>query len=247
MVFKGSGPSALGSSPSVVGQASQLTQPFISFIPVIQEGSTRAVKVLLGDGAAKATASGGWAVVSRPKQKGFTTWEGYEPYQMTIKVMFDGMETDTTVEHEYDALRRIMRVPVGSTKQPSPVLLVGPVPLTGLRWVIQNLDPDESGIVRRQSDGHLVRCPATVTLIEYVEADVVMALKPSPAKAAAERKAATPGKPPAARTYTVVRGDTLSKIAQRFLGSYKRYPEIARLNGIRDPNRIRAGQVLRLP
>lgn len=241
--WKGSGGSRWQQPP----KKPKIMQPTISFIPVVQEGSTRAVKVLLGDGAATATASGGWAVVSRPKQKGFTTWEGYEPYQMTITVMFDGLANNTTVEHDYDALRRIMRVPVGALKQPSPVLLVGPVPLTGLRWVIQSLEPDEGGIIRRQSDGHMVRCPATVTLIEYVEADVAVALKPSPAKAAAERKAATPATPPAARTYTVVRGDTLSKIAQRFLGSYKRYPEIARLNGIRDPNRIRAGQVLRLP
>lgn len=227
----------------------KVLQPFVSFVPSVQEGSTRAVKVLLGDGAAKATASGGWAVVSRPKQKGFTTWEGYEPYQMTIQVMFDGLATNTTVEHEYDALRRIMRVPVGPSKQPSPVQLVGPVPLSGLRWVIQNLEPDESGIIRRQSDGHMVRCPATVTLIEYVEADVAVALKTSPAKAAVERKAAAPAaaKPPAARTYTVKRGDTLSKISQRFLGTYKRYPEIAKLNNIRDPNRIFPGQVLRLP
>lgn len=239
MAFKGSG-------PKKVGKASKL-QPMVGFVPVVQENGVRAVYPLLGDGAAKATASGGWAVVSRPKQKGFTTWEGYEPYQMVIKVMFDGLSSNTTVEHEYDALRKIMRVPVGPARQPSPVILVGPVPLSNLRWVIQNIEPDESGTIRRNTDGHMIRCPATVTLIEYVEADVAVALKPSPAKAAVERKDAVAQKPPAVRTYTVKRGDTLSKISQRFLGTYKRYPEIAKLNNIRDPNRIFPGDVLRLP
>lgn len=49
------------------------------------------------------------------------------------------------------------------------------------------------------------------------------------------------------KTYTVVKGDTLSKIAKRELGDAKRYPEIATLNGIKDPNKISVGQVLKLP
>ena len=46
------------------------------------------------------------------------------------------------------------------------------------------------------------------------------------------------------RTYTIVYGDTLSGIAKRFGTTYQ---EIARLNGIADPNRIRAGQVILIP
>lgn len=49
------------------------------------------------------------------------------------------------------------------------------------------------------------------------------------------------------QTYTVKSGDTLSKIAKRELGDAKRYPEIATLNGIKDPNKISVGQVLKLP
>lgn len=225
-----------------------MTEPYVVFTPVYPSPSSniRPVRVMLDEGAAKATATGGWAVINRAKQKGFTTWDGYEPYQMTIAVMFDGLATDTTVEHEYDALRRIMRVPTGPAKQPSPIRVAGPVPLTGLPWVVQNLGPDEGRTIRRASDGHMVRCPVVVTLLEYVEADVAIAIKPSPAAAAVER-AVVAGKPPAARTYTVKKGDTLSKISATFLGSYKRYLEIAKLNSIRDPNRISVGQVLRIP
>lgn len=49
------------------------------------------------------------------------------------------------------------------------------------------------------------------------------------------------------RTYTVVEGDTLSKIAQVQLGSAGRWPEIARLNCLPNQNLIKPGQVLKLP
>ena len=45
-------------------------------------------------------------------------------------------------------------------------------------------------------------------------------------------------------TYTVVSGDTLSKIAQKFGTTYQ---ELARLNGISNPDKISVGQVLKVP
>ena len=45
-------------------------------------------------------------------------------------------------------------------------------------------------------------------------------------------------------SYTVVKGDTLSKIAKRFGTTYQ---ELARINGISNPNVINIGQVLKLP
>ena len=50
-----------------------------------------------------------------------------------------------------------------------------------------------------------------------------------------------------ARTYTVQAGDSLSRIAERTLGSSKRWPEIQSMNGGVDPARLLVGQVLRLP
>lgn len=49
------------------------------------------------------------------------------------------------------------------------------------------------------------------------------------------------------RVVTVERGDTLSEIAQKFLGDSSRWPEIANLNNISDPTTIQPGQKLRLP
>lgn len=50
-----------------------------------------------------------------------------------------------------------------------------------------------------------------------------------------------------AKTYTVKKGDTLWRIAEKHLGAGSKYPEIASLNGLKDPNKINVGQVLNLP
>lgn len=52
---------------------------------------------------------------------------------------------------------------------------------------------------------------------------------------------------PAPRTVVMRSGDTLYDIARRELGSAARAQEIADLNGISDPGRVRIGQVLKLP
>jgi LysM repeat protein len=44
-------------------------------------------------------------------------------------------------------------------------------------------------------------------------------------------------------TYTVKAGDTLSKIAAKFGTTYQ---ELAKINGIADPNKIYPGQVLKI-
>lgn len=75
------------------------------------------------------------------------------------------------------------------------------------------------------------------------------ALTPSPTQPAAPSPtpAATPVPSPTApppTTYTIVEGDTLSDIAQRFQTSVA---EIAQLNGIANPSVIPAGLVIQLP
>ena len=68
-----------------------------------------------------------------------------------------------------------------------------------------------------------------------------------PAVAAAAAPAASA--PATARTYTVQAGDTLSKIAKEHLGSASSYMKIFELNKdqLSDPDKIKPGQVLRLP
>ena len=49
------------------------------------------------------------------------------------------------------------------------------------------------------------------------------------------------------RYHTVVKGDTLWAIAQRYYGNGSRYPEIAKANNISNPNVINVGQKLLIP
>ena len=48
-------------------------------------------------------------------------------------------------------------------------------------------------------------------------------------------------------TYTVVSGDTLSKIAKRFYGDANHYHSIAQASGISNPDHIEFGQEITLP
>ena len=48
-------------------------------------------------------------------------------------------------------------------------------------------------------------------------------------------------------TYTVVSGDTLSKIAKRFYGDANHYHAIAAASGISNPDHIEVGQEVTLP
>lgn len=77
-----------------------------------------------------------------------------------------------------------------------------------------------------------------------IMADIQVTGGSSPA-ASAPRAAA----PAAAKTYTVKAGDTLSHIAKEHLGSAGAYMKIFELNKdqLTDPDKIKPGQVLRLP
>ena len=73
---------------------------------------------------------------------------------------------------------------------------------------------------------------------------------PAPAEAPAphRRRPHRPRhRPPAPRTHTVVSGDTLWAIAERFYGDGNKYQVIADASGISNPDLIYPGQVLTIP
>ncbi len=78
-----------------------------------------------------------------------------------------------------------------------------------------------------------------------VMADIRVIGGPAPASA----PVAPPAAAAAAKTYTVKAGDTLSAIAKAHLGSANAYMKIFELNKdqLSDPDKIKPGQVLRLP
>ncbi|WP_277680014.1 LysM peptidoglycan-binding domain-containing protein [Gracilibacillus dipsosauri] len=64
-------------------------------------------------------------------------------------------------------------------------------------------------------------------------------------KATVKKQRKAPSKPKV-KTHKVVPGDTLWAIAKRYLGNGARYPELARINNIKNPNLIFPGQVIKL-
>ena len=214
-------------------------KPIVIFQQVKPSGPR--VEALLGDGPAIASANGGWTTTARPKRKSMTTWAGYDPYTMSILIVLDGWVKNSHVEDGIEQLRRMMRVPTRATGAPPVIRVIGPVPMSSLRWVIQGITPAEE--IRRETDGARLRAFMTVELLEYVPAEVLTVDTPSPAKAAQERN---PEKG-STRTYVVKKGDTLWEIAQEFLGAGTRWPEIATMNDIRDPRRLSVGARLRIP
>ncbi len=80
------------------------------------------------------------------------------------------------------------------------------------------------------------------------EADTTVAQAPenNPTQTA---PSAAPPPTPEARTYTVVSGDNLSKIAKHFYGNANDWPKIfdANRDRLSDPDKINVGQILRIP
>jgi LysM repeat protein len=81
---------------------------------------------------------------------------------------------------------------------------------------------------------------------EPAEPEVEAAAVEAPAVAEAPAPPPPPP-PPAPRTYTVVSGDTLWAISERFYGEGNKYQQIADASGIPNPDLIYPGQVLTIP
>jgi nucleoid-associated protein YgaU len=99
-----------------------------------------------------------------------------------------------------------------------------------------------TGTVKSEADKNEV-WNAIKTIPEWqneIVADIRVVAPPPAAAAAA---------PAAGRTYTVKAGDTLSAIAKETMGSANAYMKIFEANKdqLTDPNKIKPGQVLRLP
>lgn len=95
-----------------------------------------------------------------------------------------------------------------------------------------------------------VRVGATIKLPpRHVLTGEAPEAKPQAAKATESRSASEPARREAMRTHTVVKGDSLAKIAQTYLGSKDRVNEIVAANRdkISDPNQIRIDMVLQIP
>lgn len=175
---------------------------------------------------------GGWKTIDRPRRVAFTEWDGSQPFRMDLPLMLEGGGQD--VGGAVSQLNQMAQVPLGATEPPT-VRLVGIIfgALEAWDWVIEDIAYDETV---RDENGTTVRQPCSVKLLQYVKADRIQRV--------AGKKKTTPAK---YRTYTIKRGDTLQKIAKKLLKNTKRWKELATLNKIRDPKKLRVGSKIKVP
>jgi LysM domain len=222
------------------------TKPIFVFRQIDPPGASLALR-LDPTSIAQSGGVGGWDEIPHPKRPASTEWNGQPLRSLDIPVLFDGWRTKIDVEEPCRILEAWGRIPPGA-REPA-ILQVVYGSYTPLRWVVNGL---AWGDELRNHRGRRVRANVTVTLLEH--RDAIVALTPVQRATPAPSRASSPGKPssgaavrPSGKTYIVRSGDNLSKIAQSQLGKASRWPEIARLNGLRDPDKVTAGQRLRLP
>lgn len=195
---------------------------------------------LLGETPARITDGvGGWEVVERPRRAALTHYKGRSPFQMQINLMFDGWLNEESQELKLKKLTW-MGLPPKKGKDPDPVRLYGALPFpSGGDWIINDLDYGNNVIwaaVEQDKPPVRLRQDVTVTLLEHISADRVELLRSNIGL-----------KPAHPAVYTVKKGDTLKSLAAKFYGDYKLWHKIAKANNIRDPSKVKVGQVLRIP
>lgn len=180
---------------------------------------------------------GGWQEVPRERNTALPEYTGASVPKVDITVLLDGWP-DTSVQRDIDWLMNLGRRDGTQT----PVFtVVGPVYLSGQKLVI-GTGIDFGQFERRSRDGALVRQELTLHCWKYRTADVLTS-----SSAKKRKKHDGGGKQSHPKTYTVRKGDTLSKIAAKVYGKASDWHRIADANGIRDPRHIKVGQVLKLP
>lgn len=186
---------------------------------------------------------GGWGRRVRPKRPPAVEWEGEPEETLTFSLLFDGYEEGRSVEQDCQRLLRLGKKRAHLKPPPILELRYGNVG-RGQLWVIDSLAWGDELRNRRLQR---LRQEVTVTLLRYEEAEVTL----TPTQRHRDRQGSRGGSSGSGadrnRVYTVKAGDTLSSIAARKLGRAGRWPEIAKLNKLRDPNHLRVGQRLRLP
>lgn len=193
------------------------------------------------DVATRSGGYGGWDVIDRVRQVGFTEWQGVGPAEMSVQIVLwhpDRRDQEPAIRN----LERMASPERAAGNQPPHVRLHGALPAHHtMRWLIQGIEWSDEIIERRRRDGHRIRQGATLQLLQRVEPTLAFA------RSAAQRRALAR---PKVRVVVAREGDTLTKIAVREAGSVARWTDIRDLNpGLDRDGRtpIRPGTKVRVP
>lgn len=237
------------------GGAAQIGRVPVGWVLLQAVDADLAVLCELGNRAPRPISSGygGWQAVQRPQRPALTSWQGFDAYGIEMDLVIDNLIDGHSIEDVYDTLEALAgrgrKAPGGKP----PILTVdsagvmphdqhsSPTGDPDTRWVIQTLewsDADEDNA--RNDAGNRVLAVATVTLWKHEDGGDSLATQLD-----AVRK--TVKKTKTKKTVKAHTGDTLVTIARRELGDGGRWPEIAKLNGIRDPSYVKTDQKIRIP
>jgi hypothetical protein len=179
---------------------------------------------------------GGWSVINRPHRRGLTNWTGRNPFRQEIDLVISEFKRGTSIEPQIVALEK-MAAPTEDKPTRTPIVKIHGDALVhrDKEYVIENLT---WGVTERNHEkGHRTRQLVTVSLLEYVDGGAVDETNVRPGHGVKKKY----------RRYTIKRGDDLFKIAQRFLGDFHRWREIAKLNKLHDPHHPPVGKTIRIP
>lgn len=187
----------------------------------------------------------GWQNVQKMWGISYTVWQGAPGYEIQIPCVFDQLRYNpathsamNSVEKEIRHMERMGEVTPPATQPPVVTFdSNGAIPHDktsdpNKQWVIAVCAWGDYVLARNQ----VYRCRQefTVTLWVY-----------NPEKILAG-KARLPDRP-VPKTYRVKRHDTLPKLAVYFYGDQAMWHEIAALNKIKHPLRLKVGKVLKMP
>lgn len=204
---------------------------------------------LWGDATYEAAGSGGggWQIVDRPRLVGATQWYDRSPMSLNLPVVIDShtiFGNDGSSIEPFCLMVDQWQDKVPGTQQPPVLAVTGPVPGTQHQWVLQKISFKEA--LRDAQAGFRVQQKVDMTLYEYNSPLYTVMGSPTPAQFA-NAWLSVAEQAQSYVLYTVSSGDSLASIAANVLNNYARWPEIAQLNNIRDPNNIVPGQVLKIP
>lgn len=190
---------------------------------------------------------GGWELVERARRAPLPVWKAPPGRTVGFALILDGYAADAPVVAQVTALDRMAR-PRGPNTPPPVVWLKSAsarIPYAPHGWIITELDFTER--IVEPFPTRILRQKFTVKLAEYDDESILVKRKPKPKPKPKAPKKKVAARHASAHAAAVRTGEHLAAVALRELGDAGRWPEIAELNGIRDPSAITAGQVLRLP
>lgn len=213
------------------------------------DGTSITVVAMIGDGANPVPLREQIiTVIDRVRRESLTQWDGFRPMAFDLPILLDTWSTDQTIESASQAIDKMAGGHPSGPERPMRIYwdTGGVIPYDhkeqpSLEWWITKVARGDKVI--RSHTGNRRRESLVLSLVKYTEDENLEAS----AQRNWEKKAKSNARAMRAKSHTVVRGETLVKIAKKRLKNSRRWREIAQLNGKRDSTDVRVGEVLNLP